>query len=108
VPGGVPFPSAAVTDPASQTIGGSGGGDGGGGDGLVDGPVDKDLDRDDAVTRLGAIGGDAAIKAGGHVDAARQCAASAVRTATVEVAAAAAACEAAGEVGPVGPLRDAC
>jgi len=108
VAGGVPPPSAPGIDPALQTASGSGGGDAGGGDGPVDGPVEKDLDRDDAVTRLGAIGGDAAIKAGGHVDAARQCAASAVRTATVEVAAAAAACEAAGEVGPVGPLRDAC
>ena len=108
VAGGVPPPSAPGIDPALQTASGSGGGDAGGGDGPVDGPVEKDLDRDDAITRLGAIGGDAAIKAGGHVDAARQCAASAVRTATVEVAAAAAACEAAGEVGPVGPLRDAC
>jgi len=72
-----------VTDPAPQTAGGSGGGDGGGGDGPVDGPVDKDLGRDDAVTRLGATGGDVASKAGGHVDAARQFAVSAVRSAPV-------------------------
>jgi len=96
-----------VTDTAPQTAGESGGGDGGGADGPVVGLVDKDLDRDDAVKRLGATGGDAAIKAGGHVDAARQRAASAVRSATVEVAAAAAACEVAGDVGPVGPVRDA-
>jgi len=107
VPSGVPPPSAAATDPASRTSGGSGGGDGGGGDGPVDGPVDNDLDRDDADTRLGATGADATIKAGGHLDVARQSAASAVRSATVEVAAAAAACEAAGVAGPVAPLRDA-
>jgi len=107
VPGGVPPPSAAATDPAAQTISGSGCEDGGSGDGPVDGPVDKNLDRDDAVALLGATGGDAAIKAGGRVDAARQSAASAVRSATVEVAVAAAASEAVGDAEPVGPLRDA-
>ena len=104
MPGRVPPPSAPGTDLAPPS---SGGGDGGSGDGPVDGPVQKDLDRDDAVARLGATGGDAAIEAGGHVDAARQRAASAVRSFTVEVAAAAAACEAAGDAEPVGPFRDA-
>jgi len=107
VTSGVPPPSAPVINPAPQMISGSGGGDGGGGDGPVDGPVEKKLGRDVAVARLGATGGDAAIKAGGHVDAAQQRAAFSVRSATIEVAAAAAAWEAAGDVEPVGHLRDA-
>jgi len=104
VPVGVPPPSEAVPDPSPPNIGG---GDGGGRDRPIGGPVAKDLDRNDFVARLGATGGDAAIKAGGHVDAARQRAAIAVRSATVAVAAATAACEAARDAEPVGPLRDA-
>ena len=104
MPGRVPPPSAPVTDPTPPS---SGGGDGGSGDGPVDEPVQKDLDRDDAIARRGATGGDAAIEAGGHVDAARQRAASAVRSLTVGVAATAAACGATGDAKPVGPFRDA-
>jgi len=70
-------------------------------------PAENDLDRDDEVARLGTAGVDAAIKGGSHLDSARQSAASAVRSATVEVAAAVAACEAAGDVGSVASLRAA-
>jgi len=69
--------------------------------------VGSDLDDDDEVTRLGTAGEDATIKAGGHLDSARQSAASAVRSATVEDAAAVAACESAGSAGPVASLRAA-
>jgi len=69
--------------------------------------VGSGLDDDDEVTRLGTAGEDATIKAGGHVDSARQSAASAVRSATVEDAAAVAACESAGSAGPVASLRAA-
>jgi len=96
--------SLATAPPREATASGNDKGDNGGG---VAGPVGADLDDDDEVTRLGTAGEDAAIKAGGHLDSARQSAASAVRSATVEVAAAVAACEAAGDAGPVASLRAA-
>jgi len=94
----------ATARPREATASGNDNGDNVGG---VTGPVGADHDDDDEVTRLGAAGEDAAIKAGGHLDSARQSAASAMRSATVEVAAAVAACEAAGDAGPVASLRAA-
>jgi len=91
----------ATARPREATASGNDNGDNGEG---VTGPVAADVDDDDEVTRLGTADEDAAIKAGGHLDSARQSAASAVRSATVEVAAAVAPCEAAGDTGPVANL----
>ena len=94
----------ATARPCEATASGNDNGDNGGG---VTGPVAADVDNDDEVTRLGTADEDAAIKAGGHLDSARQSAASAVRSATVEVAAAVAPCEVASDTGPVANLRAA-
>jgi len=96
--------SLATAPPREATASGNDNGDNGR---VVAVPVGADLDNDDEVTRLGTAGNDAEIKAGGHLDSARQIAASAVWSATVEVAAAGAACEAAGNAGPVASSRAA-